>query len=321
MSTDFFLIDVSHWDPNVDWGILKTHNVVAAIVKATDGPGSVDTMYQAHCEGAKAKGMVLGAYHFFRPWIDQSSIETQAQFFLDNITSQPIKFIGLDLETYTSNPANKVAPSLYSQRAKTAAKYMASHSPLPFVIYTRNSFIVDYAPQIFDWLGDYNLWLAHWRYNDNDSHSPKQTITWEELISSHLPPYSGPTVPHSNSDWTLWQWTGEKFTLPGLTTLIDLNFFNGTKTDFYHWANVIADECTDHSEPGDPVLPHPIKVMALIQVHSSPNKDAPVVGNLDMTAHAIAWDLCIKDGDKYARIGDNQWIAMRYKGVRFADWA
>jgi hypothetical protein len=32
-------------------------------------------------------------------------------------------------------------------------------------------------------------------------------------------------------------------------------------------------------------------------------------------------DVCIKDGDKYARIGDNQWIAMRFKGVKFADWA
>lgn len=321
MSTDFFLIDVSHWDPSVDWGILKSKNVLAAIVKATDGPSGFDDMFQTHCEGAKAQGLTLGAYHFFRPWIDQASIESQAQFFLDKIASQPVKFIGLDLETYTSNPASKVAGSVYSQRAKTAASYLASHSSLPFVIYTRNTFISDYAPQIFDWLGNFNLWLAHWRYTDADSHSSHQNLTWDQLISSHLPPYPGPTVPPSNSDWKLWQWAGEKFIMPGITTPIDLNFFNGTKTDFYRWVKVTADECSAHSEPGDPALPHPARVLALIQIHSSPSKDAPVVGNLDTTARPNVLDICIREGDKYVRIGESQWIAMRYKGVRFADWA
>jgi hypothetical protein len=153
-----------------------------------------------------------------------------------------------------------------------------------------------------------------------DLHSGRQTITWEELVANHLPPHTGPTVPPSNTKWTLWQWTGEKYFLPGMITLIDLSYFNGTKEEFYQWTDFTADECTAHSEPGDPVLPHAVKVMALIQVHSSPSKTAPVVGNLDMTATPNALDVCIKDGDKYARIGENQWIAMRFKGVRFADW-
>jgi GH25 family lysozyme M1 (1,4-beta-N-acetylmuramidase) len=321
MSTDFFIIDVSHWDPSVDWKILKSHNVLCAIVKATDGYNGFNQLFHTHCDGAKAEGMVLGAYHFFRPWIDQASIEKQAQFFLDKISSQPIKFIALDLEEYTKNSANKVAPSVYSQRAKAAAVYLRSHSDLPLVVYTRKSFLDIYTPQVYDWLWNFDLWLAHWRYNDTDLHSGRQTITWEELVEKHLPPYSGPTVPPSNNKWTLWQWTGEKYFLPGMITLIDLSYFNGTKEAFFQWANFPADECTAHSEPGDPVLPHAVKVLALIQVHSSPSKTAPVVGNLDMTATPNAFDVCIKDGDKYARIGENQWISMRFKGVKFADWA
>ena len=320
MSTDFSLIDVSHWDPNVDWHILKSKNVLSAIVKATDGHDGFDEMFNKHCDGAKAEGMVLGAYHFFRPWTDHVSIETQAQFFLDKIASQPIKFIGLDLEAYTNNPAKKVAPNVFSQRAKIAANYLASHSSLPLVIYTRNSFIDESAPQIYNWLGNFNLWLAHWRYNAEDSHSGKQSFSWEELVAHHLPPQPGPTVPSSNSDWTLWQWTGEKLTLPGITTLVDLNFFNGTVEDFHRWTKFTTDECIAHSEPGDPALPHTVSVMAIIKVHSSPSKSAPVVGEINPTVHPNALDICIKDGDKYARIGDNQWIAMRYKGVRFADW-
>jgi GH25 family lysozyme M1 (1,4-beta-N-acetylmuramidase) len=321
MSTDFFLIDVSHWDPSVDWKILKSQKVLSAIIKATDGYNGLDDMFHTHCSGAKAEGMVLGAYHFFRPWIDHASIEKQAQFFLDKIANEPIKFIAIDLEEYTRNPADKVAPSVYSQRVKTAANYMKSHSDLPLVIYTRKSYLDTYSPQVYDWLGNFMLWLAHWRYKEADLHSGQQTISWDELTANHLPPYSGPTVPPSNSDWTIWQWAANKYFLPGITTPIDLNFFNGTKANFYQWAQFSADECVAHSEPGDPTLPHKVSVMAFIQVHSSPSMEAPVVGNLDTSAHPDALDICIKDGDKYARISENQWIAMRFKGVKFADWS
>jgi len=321
MSTDYFLIDVSHWNPSVDWKILKSHNVLSVMVKATDGYNGFDDMFHTHCNGAKAESLALGAYHFFRPWIDKASIEKQAQFFLDKIDNQPIKFIGLDLEEYTKNPANKVAPSVLSQRVKIAADYLKSHSALPIVIYTRKSFLDASSPQVYDWLGDFQLWLAHWRYNDTDLHSGRQSISWEELVANHLPPYSGPTIPPSNSDWTLWQWTGEKYILPGITTPIDLNYYNGTKESFYQWAKFTVDECSAHSEPGDPFLPHTVRVQAVIQVHSAPSKEAPVVGNLDTTARPDAVDICIKEGDKFARIGNNQWIAMRFKGVKFADWA
>ena len=67
MSTDFFIIDVSHWDPSVDWKTLKSHKILSAIVKVTDGYNGFNQLFNTHCDGAKAEGMVLGAYHFFRP--------------------------------------------------------------------------------------------------------------------------------------------------------------------------------------------------------------------------------------------------------------
>jgi lysozyme len=321
MSMEFFLIDTSHWDPGIDWNILKSNKVLSAIIKATDGHNGIDKMFHTHCAGAKAEGMVLGAYHFFRPWIDNASIEKQAQFFLDHITDEPIKFIAIDLEEYTKNSADKVAPSLYSRRVKVACDYLTSHSDLPLVIYTRKSYLDLYSPQVYDWLGNFKLWLAQWRYTLADFQKGQMTISWDELWANHLPPYSGPTVPPSNSDWTLWQWAANKFFVPGITTPVDLNVFNGTKDEFFQWAKFPADECTSHSEPGDPTLPHTVGVLAFIQVHSSPSKDAPVVGSLDTSSHPEAVDICIRDGDKYACIGENQWIAMRYKGVKFADWA
>lgn len=264
--------------------------------------------------------MALGAYHFFRPWLNKASIVSQAQFFLDTIANQPIKFLAVDLESYTNDPASLVSAIDYSRRAKILANYLSSNSPLPVLIYTRLEFIDNNCKPVYDWLGNYDLWLAHWRYQSPDYHVKPIKVSWTELNASHLPPFAGPDLPTSNPDWRIWQWTGEKFILPGISTLIDLNFYNGTKVDFYQWAKFSADECTAHSEPGDPTLPHKVRVLAIIQVHSSPGMDTPVVGSLDQTAQLTAIDVCIKDGDKYAKIGDNQWIAMRFKDINFSDW-
>ncbi len=48
------------------------------------------------------------------------------------------------------------------------------------------SYIDNYAPQVYDWLWNFELWLAHWRYSDSDLHSGHQTIAWQELVDHHL---------------------------------------------------------------------------------------------------------------------------------------
>jgi hypothetical protein len=47
---------------------------------------------------------------------------------------------------------------------------------------------------------------------------------------------------------------------------------------------------------------------------------ATVVGSLDNTARPTAYEICVMEGDKFVRIGDNQWIAMRYKGIIYSEW-
>src|SRR5262245_52462151 len=69
-------IDVSHHQGVVDWGKVAKSDVVFAILKATEGGDYVDDTFARNLAGARAAGLVVGAYHFFtfcRPGAKQAA--------------------------------------------------------------------------------------------------------------------------------------------------------------------------------------------------------------------------------------------------------
>lgn len=65
-SVEVLGVDVSHYQGNVNWSELYELGYRFAYAKATDGAHGVDSMFQKHKAGAKAAGLLFGAYHFFR---------------------------------------------------------------------------------------------------------------------------------------------------------------------------------------------------------------------------------------------------------------
>ena len=68
-------IDVSHHQGRIDWRRVAADDVVFAIIKATEGGDHVDDAFAENLRGARAAGLVVGAYHFFtfcRPGADQA---------------------------------------------------------------------------------------------------------------------------------------------------------------------------------------------------------------------------------------------------------
>lgn len=65
------IIDIAGWQhPNgapIDWGKVKAAGIVGVIVKATQGVGFVNGFYHGDIAGAKAAGLLTGAYHFADP--------------------------------------------------------------------------------------------------------------------------------------------------------------------------------------------------------------------------------------------------------------
>ncbi|KDQ58504.1 glycoside hydrolase family 25 protein [Jaapia argillacea MUCL 33604] len=75
-------IDVSSYQPSVDWTTVKANGVQFAYIKATEGTTYTNPDFSSQYIGATDAGLIRGGYHFARP--DVSSGATQATYFLAN---------------------------------------------------------------------------------------------------------------------------------------------------------------------------------------------------------------------------------------------
>lgn len=75
-------LDVSGWQPNVDWPLEYSKGARFAYVKATEGIYYTSPTFSSQYWGAESVGMLRGGYHFALPV--QSSGAEQARFFVAN---------------------------------------------------------------------------------------------------------------------------------------------------------------------------------------------------------------------------------------------
>ncbi|WP_127532541.1 glycoside hydrolase family 25 protein [Paenibacillus kobensis] len=57
-------IDVSHYQGSVNWSKVKADGIAFAFLKASQGQSYRDDMFQSNASGARAAGVLAGAYHF-----------------------------------------------------------------------------------------------------------------------------------------------------------------------------------------------------------------------------------------------------------------
>lgn len=75
-------MDVSGWQPTVNWAGEYANGARFAYAKVSEGTGYVSPVYSAQASGASASGMYHGGYHFALP--SQSSGAAQANAFVNN---------------------------------------------------------------------------------------------------------------------------------------------------------------------------------------------------------------------------------------------
>ncbi len=63
-------IDVSTYQGTIDWAKVKADGVEFAIIRVSDGLNSPDSKFAANWSGAKAAGIIRGAYQYFEPGQD-----------------------------------------------------------------------------------------------------------------------------------------------------------------------------------------------------------------------------------------------------------
>jgi GH25 family lysozyme M1 (1,4-beta-N-acetylmuramidase) len=75
-------MDVSPYQPNVDWRGAYANGARFVYIKATEGTGFVSSSFGSQYSGSVNAGLIRGAYHFALP--DRSSGSAQANFFVNN---------------------------------------------------------------------------------------------------------------------------------------------------------------------------------------------------------------------------------------------
>jgi lysozyme len=195
-------IDVSHWQGSIDWKQVAESGVKFAFIKATEfflnkTTFFVDDKFKINVQGAKENEILWGAYHFFRTHIDPV---IQAKAFCDtvgNFTSLP-PVMDLELAGKKGTKLNDMVMSFVTEVERLTKR-------IP-IIYTSGGFWRGYMMYNrrldTDWARIYPLWLAQYTY-------------------------LCPAVPYPWAGWEFWQYS-DKGRLPGITTHVDLDWFNGS---------------------------------------------------------------------------------------------
>lgn len=290
-------IDVSKWQPALDWVAVARSGILFAFIKASEGTYT-DPKFVEHWEGSR--GLLLrGAYCFYR---EDVSIAAQVDTFYRTVAQTgdlgelpPV----LDVER---EPRTKTLPSWRGVMAwLEQAQTRFGRTPM---VYTGpgvvQAIIREYGPPPAE-LGQYPLWVAHYGVNEPDI----------------PPPWTG---------WTFWQYTSQG-RVPGYDSNIDRDRFNGTLEEFFGFAGMTLDRAAwwrvgrlerlflgGSAEP-PPAQGTPYRVTAAqLRVRKGPGIQYPVVGGL-RRGQVVYVDQISDHGQPYApwgRIGENQWISLQF---------
>jgi GH25 family lysozyme M1 (1,4-beta-N-acetylmuramidase) len=227
------VVDISHYQKTMNFPLLKEKGVEAVIVKA-GGSGREDTECRKHSAGVLSAGMFLGLYY----WVDPlQNGQMQAEHMASIASSVGAHFLAGDVEQWWASWAlwqqmilkkipqsqvPKISPSLINGVSYSYFREVAKRSSLKQLFYSSTGFISSYAPQLLSWSNDYDNWLA--QYHQTNGTLKRASLSWEQLKALYLPK-STPSVLAKMRRPSMWQWSGDRFTLPGHQGLIDLNWW------------------------------------------------------------------------------------------------
>ena len=204
-------LDVSGWQPSVNWSSVRANGARFAYVKATEGTTFRNPQFGAQYTGARSVGLLRGAYHFGRP--DVSDGAAQARFFVNNgggwspdgVTMPPV----LDIEDNPYAGLNRcygASPGQLATWVRDFTQTVYRMTNKQAMIYTSYYFWRDCLGNTSEFSQINPLWLASY-YT------------------------SGPSVPGGWPTYTAWQYANafadasqtRSATFPG-----DQNVFNGS---------------------------------------------------------------------------------------------
>jgi lysozyme len=192
-------VDVSHYQPTVDWDAVKS-TASFVFIKATDSTNGVDPRFSSHWSGAKKAGIPRGAYHFFHPKRD---VKAQVANFVKHVSADPGELpVVVDVEEFKDEYLNSDCETLtglvkeFTQGVEKALGYK------PIIYTNHETWKTSFCghPHFLD----YPLWLAQYTAHPTE---PKMPEGWKQ--------------------WHFWQYT-ESGKVQGIPGQVDQSYFNGS---------------------------------------------------------------------------------------------
>lgn len=180
-------LDLSAHNGAIDFNAVRSSGISFVVLKATEGVTFCDAAFDRNYRAARAAGLKVGAYHFFRFDCDG---RVQASHFLRAIKEHPLDLPPvIDIEE-SGNPAGHDDRDIRHNLA-SAIDHMQLRGINP-IIYTNKGGLKRFIQGDFD---DIPLWICSF------------------------------TDPPGPDKWYLWQYT-HRGSIPGIKGHVDINILN-----------------------------------------------------------------------------------------------
>jgi GH25 family lysozyme M1 (1,4-beta-N-acetylmuramidase) len=212
-------VDVSSWQhkngATINWKAVRAAGNSFAVIKATEGTNYTNPQFAADKAGARAAGLVVGAYHYARPAMPISTAIDQANYFLaaaGNVNTVGQLAPVLDLEqTGGLNPAD------LTTWTRTFLRTVEARTGRTPILYTFRTFWTNKIANTAAF-AKYPLWFA--LYNSDKSPG---------------------ALPGGWPSWLIWQYDSGG-AVNGITGRVDMNAFCCSPTDLSTSANGTVDQ-------------------------------------------------------------------------------
>lgn len=187
---DYDGIDVSNYQRDIDWtATAEDKNITFVYIKATEGKTHQQRRYRQNIENARANGVRVGSYHFFRT---TSTVQEQFDNFTSMVKKEEQDLVPMiDVETRRGVTGAQLADSV-----KRFADMLEDYYGCRPIIYTMASY--------------YNDWLRF----------KLKGYQWFIARYAKTPPKLV-----DGTKWTLWQFS-DRGRIAGIDSYVDLSRFN-----------------------------------------------------------------------------------------------
>lgn len=193
---ELYGVDLSSHNGDVDFKRLKEADIDFVILKASEGSGFRDTLFETNYGKARTDSFYIGAYHFFRFDVDGVS---QANNFMSAVAGKELDLpLAIDVEE-NGNPYVFVKSKVVRQLQDMVDELIANEYDVMF--YTNKAGYDKFIKGNFD---DYPLWICSF------------------------------TLPEDGLEWTIWQYS-HWGNIDGVEGDVDLNLFYGNSSQWQLW--------------------------------------------------------------------------------------